>query len=146
MPAPEAIPAKSASEPPAANAVAQAPATPEAEALRKALSTLAAAQSDEERNEHAALATFYEARGYAPLWLTSHGVPTPKASAVFAGIAHAGEWGLDASDFPLPSAATPSASPDSIAADEIEISLAVLKYGRYARGGRIINPSEQLSS
>jgi murein L,D-transpeptidase YcbB/YkuD len=32
------------------------------------------------------------------------------------------------------------------AEDEVAISLAVLKYGRYARGGRIVNPAEQLSS
>ena len=41
--------------------------------------------------------------------------------------------------------ATP-APPESVATNEIEISQAVLKYGRYARGGRIMNPSEQLSS
>ena len=41
--------------------------------------------------------------------------------------------------------ATP-APPERVAANDIEISQAVLKYGRYARGGRIMNPSEQLSS
>lgn len=35
---------------------------------------------------------------------------------------------------------------EAIAAAEIKMSLAILKYGRYARGGRIINPSGQLSS
>ena len=135
-------PATPASEPPAAAAITQAPATPEAEALHKALSTLAAGQTDEERNEHAALLAFYEARGYAPLWLTAQNTFTPKAAAVFAEIKRADEWGLDAGDFPLPPADVLPASPEA----EIQISQAVLKYGRYARGGRIVNPSEQLSS
>ena len=76
-PAPEAVAAKPASEPqqPGANAIAQAPATPEAEALHKALSALAAGKTDEERNERAALLAFYEARGYAPLWLDPQGAP-----------------------------------------------------------------------
>ena len=61
---------------------------------------------------------------------------------VFAEIKRADEWGLDAGDFALPPADVLPASPEA----EIEISQAVLKYGRYARGGRIVNPSEQLSS
>ena len=147
-PAPEAVAAKPASEPqqPGANAIAQAPATPGAEALHKALSALAAGKTDEERNERAALLAFYEARGYAPLWLDPQGVPAARASAVFAEIGRAGEWGLDAGDFPLPSVDAIPAPPERAATNEIEISQAVLKYGRYARGGRIMNPPEQLSS
>ncbi len=142
--APEA--GKPASEPAPAEAVAKTPATPEAEALQKALVALPEGQTDEERNERAALLAFYEARGYGPLWLTPQGAPTPQASAVFAEIARAGEWGLDAGDFVLPASETAPASLEATAADEIKISQAVLKYGRYARGGRIMKPSEQLSS
>jgi murein L,D-transpeptidase YcbB/YkuD len=147
-PAPEAVAANPASEPkqPGANAIAQAPATPEAEAVRKALSALAAGKTDEERNERAALLAFYEGRAYAPLWLDPQGVPAPRASAVFAEIGRAGEWGLDARDFPLHSMDAIPAPPELVATADIEISQAVLKYGRYARGGRIMNPSEQLSS
>ncbi len=145
-PAPEALPAKPASEPAAASAAPQAPVTPEAEALRKAFAALPAGQTDEERNEHAALLAFYEARGYAPLWLASQGVLTSRAGAVFAEIGRAEEWGLDAGDFPLSSPDVLPASPEAVAAVEIKVSQAVLKYGRYARGGRIVNPPEQLSS
>ena len=145
-PAPEALPAKPASEPAPASAAPQAPVTPEAEALRKAFAALPAGQTDEERNEHAALLAFYEARGYAPLWLASQGVLTPRAGAVFAKIGRANEWGLDTGDFPLSSPDVLPASPEAVAAVEIKVSQAVLKYGRYARGGRIVNPSEQLSS
>ncbi|MGO8954808.1 MAG: L,D-transpeptidase family protein [Rhodomicrobium sp.] len=145
----EAIPSKSASEAPLAGAIAPAPATPQAEALRKALSSLAAGDSDEERNERAALMSFYEARGYAPLWLRPESGLTPHASLVTAELKRASEWGLDPRDFPLPAGTEregSAATPEKIAADEIAISQAVLKYGRYARGGRIINPAEQLSS
>ncbi len=148
-PALEAIPAKPASEAPAAKTAAEAPIPPEAEALHKALTALAPGETDEERNERAALLSFYEARNYAPLWLAPDGGSTPKASLLMAEIQHAGQWGLDPRDFRLPAEVgikAASAAPEAAAAAEIEISLAVLKYGRYARGGRIVNPSEQLSS
>ncbi len=137
-------PAKSAAEPVATGPVIPAQATPEAEALRNALSRLAAGDTDEERNEHAALLAFYEARGYALLWLTPAGVLTQPALLLAAEFKRADEWGLDPRDFAMP--ARQDNEPGAVAASEIEISLAVLKYGRYARGGRIMNPSEQLSS
>jgi L,D-transpeptidase YcbB len=135
----------------AADASTQLP--PGADALRMALTARFAGDTDEERSEHAALLAFYEARGFAPLWLTEAGAPTPKAALVAEEISHAGEWGLEPKDFLLPSrldatkaAATDASGPNAAAADEIAISRAVLKYGRYARGGRIINPAAQLSS
>jgi L,D-transpeptidase YcbB len=127
--------------PPAAPAAA-----PEAAALRSALSALAAGTTDEERNEHADLASFYEKRGYAPLWLTASGELTSKASALIAEFERADDWGLDAHDFRPPSGLEQSAAPEKAASAEIALSLTLLKYGRFARGGRIINPSEQLSS
>jgi len=148
-PASEAIPAKPASETPAAKTAAEASTHPEAEAVHKALTALAPGETDEERKERAALLSFYEARNYAPLWLTPEGALTPKASLLIGELQHADQWGLDPADFRLPTwmgTKVASAAPEAAAADEIKISLAVLKYGRYARGGRIVNPSEQLSS
>ncbi len=159
-PGPETpVPSIPAADQAAKSPTAEAPAPPEAEALRQALSRLAPGASDEERNERAALVSFYETRGFAPLWLTSSGALNPKASLLTAEIKHADEWGFDPRDFPLPAGleqgaamartegatVTPPA-PETIAAAEIGISQAVLKYGRYARGGRIIDPAEQLSS
>ncbi len=122
----------------------------ETEALRKALSSLPAGDNDEERNEHAALVSFYEGRGFAPLWTTPQAAFTSKASAVAAEIKQSKDWGLDPRDFSLPAGlgteSTAAQSTEERAAAEIKVSLAILKYGRYARGGRIINPSEQLSS
>ncbi len=142
-----ATPITSQAAPQETKTAVAAPA-PEAEALQKALAALPAGDTDELRNEHAALLSFYEGRDYAPLWLTPAGGLTPKAALVFAEIKRANEWGLDPRDFPMPAglSAEGAAAPDAMAASEIKISMAVLKYGRYARGGRIINPSEQLSS
>jgi L,D-transpeptidase YcbB len=136
-------------EPPTTSPAVAPSVTPEAEALRKVLSDLAPGDSDEERNERAALLAFYEARSYAPLWVTPAGSLIPKTSLLAAEIKRADEWGLDPRDFPLPPGldqGTATLAPEKVAAAEVKISLTVLKYGRYARGGRIINPAEQLSS
>ncbi len=118
--------------------------------MRKALASLPAADNDEERNEHAALVSFYESRGFAPLWTAPQTGFTPGAAAIAAEIKRSKEWGLDPRDFLLPAGigaeSAAAQSPEDMAAAEIKVSLAILKYGRYARGGRIINPSEELSS
>jgi L,D-transpeptidase YcbB len=74
-----------------------------------------------------------------------------KGLAAISEIKRANDWGLDARDFDLNTLAlgAPGAvvlSPESVAQSEIVVAQAVLKYGRFARGGRIINPAEQLSS
>jgi L,D-transpeptidase YcbB len=123
------------------------------EALKARLAELGEGTSDEERAEHAALGAFYTAREEVPLWLTPAEGQTAQAAAVVAELARAGEWGLNARDFALPhaasmpgSATTAAPTPQDAATFELDLSLAVLKYGRYARGGRIIFPAEQLSS
>lgn len=144
--------------PPAESPAAQPDETQEA--LRKRLAALAQGTTDEERAEHAAIVSFYEARKLAPLWLTSPAGLSPRAVALVSEIKRAHEGGLDARDFSLPieqdnpgagsrtaGAATKAAlTPEQVAESEVGLSLAVLKYGRYARGGRIIHPAEQLSS
>lgn len=122
------------------------PVTPGQEALRQTVSALPAGGGDEERNERAALVSFYETRHYAPLWLDAEGKLNAKGGEAVAEIKSAKDWGLDPRDFPLPFTERAAASPDAAAASELKLSLAVLKYGRYARGGRIIDPSKQLSS
>jgi len=149
QPTEPSVPSKPASEPSPKPFNVPAAASAEGEALRTALSGLPAGTSDEEHNEHAALVSFYEARRFAPLWTAQAGF-TPAASAVAAEIKRSRDWGLDPRDFALPAGlgaeGAAAQTPEEMAAAEIKISLAILKYGRYARGGRIINPSEQLSS
>ncbi|MFZ1107185.1 MAG: L,D-transpeptidase family protein, partial [Rhodomicrobium sp.] len=153
----EPMPAPAASAPPPAPKKAGAappltrldiPRVPiaEAEALKQALSAVPAGSTDEERNERAALVSFYESRGYASLWVDARAAYTPKGSAAAGEIERAAEWGLDPRDFALPAGAGEAASLESAAAAEVKTALAILKYARHARGGRIVNPSEQLSS
>ena len=142
--------AAGASEPSLARSARAVPRSPAQTALQGKMSALPAGNDDEEVNERAALVAFYEARGQAPLWVAGNGL-NPKATAVIAEIGNAEVWGLEARDFSLPDLAAANDSASEIATDaaasaEVKLSLAVLKYARFARGGRIINPSESLSS
>ena len=89
--------------------------------------------------DRAALTAFYAARQGEPLWVTAKG-PTAPAAALAAEIRRAGDYGLDAAQFDLPSlrtAAKGDTSPEHQANIEAEISAAFLKYARHARGGRL---------
>ena len=103
-----------------------------------------------EKAEHSALATFYQVRQGKPLWIEDKGL-SPKAVAAIAEIKNAADYGLDAAAFVLPAvaAAADGASdiaPEARAEAEATLSLAILKYARFARGGRIMDPSGSLNS
>ena len=55
-------------------------------------------------------------------------------------ISRAENWGLPAAAFDVPSPAISGLTPEAAADAEIQVALAVLKYARFARGGRI-NPA-----
>ena len=87
----------------------------------------------------AALEAFYAARTGGPLWVTEMGFST-KAQAVSFEIEKADDWGLDADAFELPRADVLPVGPEARALAEIKLDLAILKYARFARGGRV-NPA-----
>lgn len=87
----------------------------------------------------AALAAFYASRS-DPLWMTEMGF-TAKGQAALFEIGKADDWGLDAAAFELPRAEALPANEEAEALAEIKLDLAILKYARYARGGRL-TPSE----
>jgi L,D-transpeptidase YcbB len=123
------------------------PADATAAALRDKLAALPTEGSAQEIKERAVLTDYYAA-GHAPLWVSAGGL-TPKGAAVVAELMKAGDWGLDAGDFALPrvaDAAMANLGPAEVADAEVALSLAVLKYVRFARGGRIIDPTILLSS
>jgi murein L,D-transpeptidase YcbB/YkuD len=60
---------------------------------------------------------------------------TPRAEHAMAEIAKADDWGLDAQAFELPQLGDKSQA--ALADAEVKLSLAVLKYARFARGGRL---------
>lgn len=95
-----------------------------------------------------ALWMFYAGRS-APVWVTRSGW-THAAKAAIDELNRADDWGLSAADFKVPELSAPDASDQfadkDLAAAEVGLSLAILKYARYARGGRIEDPATQLSS
>ena len=135
---------------PKAEVAIRDPETPAAEAIRAALAGLAEEGENDELAERKALADFYGARAYAPLWTGATGF-NADATAVIEVFAAANQWGLDPEDFPPPKfadaeGAEDAASPEAQATAEVELMQRVLKYARHARGGRIMSPSEQLNS
>jgi len=121
-----------------------APRDPIGVALEQSLTATPGNRDADAREDFAALAAYYAEHGYAPLWVSASGL-TPKAAAAIAEIRQADDWGLKASDFALPEPVDGTA-PDALAAAEVMLSAAVLKYARYARGGRIMDPAGDLSS
>ncbi len=88
----------------------------------------------------AAMTTFYNERTGPLIWVTESGL-SDKGSAVIQEVRRADDWGLRSSDFTLPELTAGEVSLEAAAATEIKLTLAVLKYARYARGGRIRDPS-----
>jgi murein L,D-transpeptidase YcbB/YkuD len=122
----------------AAAATAQ-PADPSIAAVRARLESWGDSRSDE-RADLEALKAYYAEPTAARIWTTPSGI-TPRAEAVLAALARADEWGLDASAFVLPARPQTGAASETLAETEIGIGLAVLKYARHARGGRITDPT-----
>ena len=84
--------------------------------------------------DRAAVAEFYGDRT-ATIWVTAAGF-TARARHAMAEIAKADDWGLEARAFDLPQLAPGETSLAALAGAEVKLALAVLKYARYARGGR----------
>ena len=84
----------------------------------------------------AALEAFYGERTDPPLWITDAGFSS-QAQAAIKEIQDAASWGLNPEAFDLPAAGDAPSSVEAQAADEIKLDLALLKYARHARGGRL---------
>lgn len=92
-----------------------------------------------------ALQAYYSGADARPLFVNSAaGTLAPAGEALVTGLKSAGDWGLDADSFAdaLEIALGTAPADDK----ELALSLAALKYARHARGGRIMDPSEDLSS
>jgi L,D-transpeptidase YcbB len=107
---------------------------PAACAVAERLAGPAKSLSREETTERAALVAFYGARRCQPLWVAGGGL-SPRGAAVVAEIAASDAWGLEASSFRLPTTSAAFAG-DEAAEAEAQISRAILKYARFARGAR----------
>lgn len=112
------------------------PADPFLASVRQKINELGRKAS---QDETAALSAYYGEVSSAPLWASTSGL-TAKGKAVVAEIGRAENWGLPVSAFEVPSPSVANLSPEAAADTELQVALAVLKYARYARGGRI-NPA-----
>lgn len=139
--APAAAPADDAAQP-SAETQAAAPtesaspspdATPIVASIRTKLAD-PAIRKNAAAEDVAALEAFYGARSDA-VWMTDMGFSS-EAQAVIDEVLRADDWGLSSAAFELPSAGDLPDSVDDQALNEIKLDLAILKYARYARGGR----------
>lgn len=142
----QAAPAETQAAAPAAD-VAKTPVTaasPLAQLVKDKLAAAQAGGDEQTAKELAAMTAFYDARAYTPVWMTETG-PLPRARDVVAALQDANAYGLESSDFPVP-ALDGATDADTLAKNEIALTRAALLYARYARGGRIMKPSEMLNS
>lgn len=146
---PGATPAEASPEPAAAIA---APAVQQDDAVLMAVRTKLAAEpaADDERDrkDQTALTDFYKDRHGEALWVTASGLK-PEAKMLATEIENADTYGLDAARFKLPSlvnGALTATDTDSLATAEMQFSKAALLYARDARGGRIPDPAEMLTT
>jgi len=95
-----------------------------------------------------ALTQFYASRMGAALWVDKTGY-TSDAESLIAVLKDADNWGLRSQDYKIPDlkrSADGDYNLDDLTDAETRLSLDALAYARDARGGRIINPPEQLSA
>ncbi len=111
------------------------PADPVVAAIRSKLND-ASIRSRAHADDLAALESLYAKQDGSPVWVTDTGF-SAKAKAVIGEINNAADWGLPQEGFDLPSAADAPATSEAKAADEVKLDLAILKYARFARGGRV---------
>jgi murein L,D-transpeptidase YcbB/YkuD len=111
------------------------PADPVIASIRSKLGD-AALRNATDAKDLAALEAFYAERSDPPVWITSMGF-SARAQEAINEISKADDWGLSASAFELPPAGDLPDSADDQATAEIKLQLAVLKYARFARGGRV---------
>ena len=90
--------------------------------------------------DRAALLAFYGENGGRSVWTTAEGL-SARAEAAIGELQRAAELGLEPEAFQVKTQAGRHETPAVQAAAEIEIGLAVLKYARHARGGRV-DPSQ----
>ncbi|MEQ1651992.1 MAG: L,D-transpeptidase family protein [Hyphomicrobium sp.] len=96
-----------------------------------------------------ALAAFYATRNFSPLWVDARG-PTRNAERLMDALMSAADWGLDAQAFALTANMAPRTNgiwtADQVAAAELELASLALRYANHARGGRIAEPEQMLST
>jgi len=105
-------------------------------ALRARLAAWPESRAKSDQEDLAALKDFYGESDAARVWTTPGGL-SPRAEAAVRALGRADEWGLEAAAFELPPRPGADAQAEALVDTEIRVGLEVLKYARYARGGRV---------
>ena len=129
----------SAAEPPAAEPPPPPPPADPVVAIIRAKLADPDLRKGADTDDAAALEAFYATRTGGPLWMTEMGFSAMAQQALFE-IGKADDWGLDPTAFALPLADALPANPEAQGLAEIKLDLAILKYARFARGGRLNPP------
>lgn len=106
--------------------------------IRKRLANTPRNLDERALEERRGLARFYSREGARPVWVSENGI-TDQARRALSELRDANDWGLDVKDFDIPSQADlerTSLSVSELIDAELRISLAIVKYARYAGGGR----------
>ena len=124
--------------------------TPKADAIKSEIASGPVPASDQQQKEHDALVAFYKGRDFSPMWI-SKGELNLRAHILLSEFQNAGAWGLKPEAFklsnPLDSGKTHhDLSERDLAKTELELTRKALKYARFARGGRIMQPAKILNS
>ncbi len=131
-----AIQSKPAEPTPTVAAPVAPPVTvnPIVEAARAKLSEKSLIGRDNVEPDVTAARDFYNSRT-EPVWVTD-GSYNHRAKEVIATLRSADDWGLESSDFVVRDL-TSGANAEAQGAAEAQLTLAALKYARFARGGRL---------
>lgn len=103
---------------------------------------------DFDKADRDALQKFYTARLNQSLWTNRQGF-NPAAQNLITELKAADEWGLSAADYKVPGLTKIGGGDfrdEDLADAEIKLSLVAIQYASHARGGRIEDPTTQLSS
>ena len=114
------------------------PLSPLQAALKRSLDRLVArdtrGQGAERRKEHEAIAFFYAAQGFSPIW-SKDGRPVEAVDSVLNRLAHAGDDALTVAS--VPKSLKAQGSSDDIVDSELALTEAVVSYARQASGSRV---------
>lgn len=100
------------------------------------------------KEEREAVKAFYEARLNEPLWAKRDGLNS-SGEQLMKVISNASNWGLDARQFQISLPLTGidgDVDDETLIASELQLTAIALKYVKHSEGGRITNPTKQLSS
>ncbi|MBU2580216.1 MAG: L,D-transpeptidase family protein [Alphaproteobacteria bacterium] len=137
-PSPTAIVPGTPGTPPASQATETPPPiapNPVIAAVRTKLTDTTELRRTIDNDDLSAIETFYTGDLEKPVWTSQNGLSQLGKDAI-EEIAKAGDWGLRASDFDLPALTGLSFTAEQLAEAELKTAIAVLKYARFARGGR----------